>query len=418
MLRTCIFIFMACLAFSGCIKDEVKRTHTYTLMRPVYKTVAEVRSNITSSPAQAIVNAGKLSVRGNFIFLNELNKGVHLIDNSNPAAPRNVAFIAIPGCVDIAVKENILYADLYTDLVAIDISNPLASKTTRIVENVFPHRFYYGVAATGNGNIMVDWVTKDTTVTDVFALRKWADRNEIIAFADQRSNGGMFSSSVSSGGVGTNGSMARFGIVGNRLYTVGTQELTTFNVDNPAAPSYVSKTSVGWNIETIFPFKDRLFIGSATGMFIYSLANADAPHKLGEFSHVRACDPVIADDNYAWVTLRTGTACAGSVNQLEVLNVTNLFHPVLLKQYQLTNPHGLSKDGKLLFVCDGKDGLKVFDAADVYKLRQVQQLPLPEAYDVIAGNGKLLAVAKDGLYQYSYNNNGQTTFLSKIGISQ
>jgi hypothetical protein len=50
--------------------------------------------------------AGKLFIQGHYIFLNEVDKGIHVIDNSNPAQPRNVAFIDIPGNVDLAVKGN------------------------------------------------------------------------------------------------------------------------------------------------------------------------------------------------------------------------------------------------------------------------------------------------------------------------
>ena len=46
---------------------------------------------------------GKICVKGNIIFLNDLDKGVHVIDNSNPAQPRKIAFINIPGNEDIAV---------------------------------------------------------------------------------------------------------------------------------------------------------------------------------------------------------------------------------------------------------------------------------------------------------------------------
>ena len=70
--------------------------------------------------------------------------------------------------------------------------------------------------------------------------------------------------------------------------------------------SITNKVNVGsWNVETIFPFKDKLFIGSQNGMFVYNINNADNPSLVGQFSHVQSCDPVIADDDYAYVTLRT-----------------------------------------------------------------------------------------------------------------
>jgi LVIVD repeat len=40
--------------------------------------------------------------------------------------------------VDIAIRDNILYADSYTDLVVIDISNPENIKEIRRIRNIFP----------------------------------------------------------------------------------------------------------------------------------------------------------------------------------------------------------------------------------------------------------------------------------------
>ena len=116
--------FLSLSFLQGCVKDSYKRTYTYTYYKPVYKTTAEVRANIKSNTARSVERPGKLYLFGKYIFLNEIDKGIHIIDNTNPSSPQNIAFIDIPGNMDIAVKENILYADLYTDLIAIDISNP------------------------------------------------------------------------------------------------------------------------------------------------------------------------------------------------------------------------------------------------------------------------------------------------------
>ena len=99
-----------------------------------------------------------------------------------------------------------------------------------------------------------------------------------------------------------------------------------------------------------------------TGLFIYDISNGAAPVNEGQFMHARACDPVVADNDYAYVTLRSGTFCSGIDNELDVINIQYSF-PSLVKIYPMTNPHGLSKDGNLLFVCDGKDGLKIYDAS-------------------------------------------------------
>jgi hypothetical protein len=132
---------------------------------------------------------------------------------------------------------------------------------------------------------------------------------------------------------------------------------------------------------------------------------------------VQSCDPVIADDNYAYVTLRTGSSCFGNANQLEILQLNSFTNPTLVKDYPFTNPHGLSKDGNLLFICDGADGLKIYNASVVSNLQLIKTFSDIETYDVIAYNHIALVVAKDGLYQYDYSDVNNIHLVSKMGIS-
>ena len=151
-------------------------------------------------------------------------------------------------------------------------------------------------------------------------------------------------------------------------------------------------------------------------MFVYDIANPTNPVKLSAFSHARSCDPVIADNNNAFVTLRSGTTCQGFSNQLDVLDITNITSPVLKKTYPMTNPHGLAKDGNTLIICDGKDGLKFYNAADVNTITLLKTISGIETYDVIATNGWALVVAKDGLYQYDYRSLADIKLLSKLTV--
>ncbi|MGI8638249.1 MAG: hypothetical protein ACR2KZ_22885, partial [Segetibacter sp.] len=122
--KVTLVYFVSVLLLQGCLKDTA--TKTYTVYSPVYKSVAEVRASIKNDAPSPIAKPGKIVVLGKYIFLNEVDKGVHIIDNTNPAAPVNKYFISIPGNLDLAVKGNTLYADLYKDLVTIDMSNPSA----------------------------------------------------------------------------------------------------------------------------------------------------------------------------------------------------------------------------------------------------------------------------------------------------
>lgn len=210
--------------------------------------------------------------------------------------------------------------------------------------------------------------------------------------------------------------MARFAILNNHMYTVTNTTLNTVNISQPQLPVLSGTVNLGWGIETIYPFQGNLFIGSTTGMQIFSVANPAAPVRLSSFSHARRCDPVIADSIYAFVTLRGGSFCGGFTSQLDVLNVQNVLSPTLLKTYTLTSPTGLSKDGKWLFICDGKDGLKCFDAANVMDIKLHKTIIVPEPYDVICLGGIAIVSAADGLYQYDYSNVNDIKLLSKIGL--
>ena len=370
---------------------------------------------------------GKIYIRGNYIFLNEVDKGIHVINNSNPSRPENVAFIDIPGNMDMAVKGNILYADLYTDLVALDITDPMNVKVKKVIEGVFPHRYWGGGFAgpdVTSDLIVTEWEKRDTTVTASCDQTGWlwGGRADVFMSAANASNspatgGSNFVSSTSP--IGAGGSMARFTIMNERLYTVSWSDLDVFNISNATDPQHTNTINIGgWTIETIYPFKDKLFIGSRAGMFIYNVTNADAPAPAGQFEHARSCDPVIADDNYAYVTLRSGTECEGFTNQLEIVNLKNNGNPVLEKIYPMKNPHGLSKDGNLLFICDGAAGLKLYDATNALNLQLLNEVNDIETFDVIAMNNIALVVTKDGLYQYSYADLPGLRLLSKITIGK
>ncbi len=395
-------LFLAGL--SSCMKDKI--TKTYAVYTPVLKAKSAVLADIKGDQPVPIENAGKIYLYGNYIFLNELNKGVHIIDNSIPAAPVNRAFIAIPGNIDIAVKGSILYADMFTDLLAIDISNPLQIKLESVRNDIFPERRYANNLYVDSNMVVVDWTRKDTTV-EIMDNSNPIPFCRVCLFATA-------DASNKTATMGIAGSMARFSIVNNILYTVNNSMMHVFKLDAPAEPELVNTIYAGWNIETIYPFKDKLFLGSTGGMFMFDISHPYSPERLGVFTHANACDPVAANDSYAYVTLRGGNFCQSTVNQLDVIDITNVMQPKLVKTYNMTNPYGVAIDGNLVFICDGIDGLKVFDATDPSALKLIRHLKDMETYDVIAHNKKLLVVTKTALEQFEYSNINDIKSLSKL----
>jgi hypothetical protein len=360
-------------------------------------------------------------VYGSYIFLNEINKGIHIINNTNPANPVNETFIAIPGCEDLAVKGSTLYADCFMDMMVLDISNPADVKLKTFVPNLFPHRRFIMGYAIDSNQVIVDWLVRDTTVSYKREISggRWGGGS--FWFSDRME---FFSLATNSGGSNTKanngkgGSMARFAIRQSYLYAVTTNQLLSLSIAQPQQPVLKSTKELPWGIETIYPFKDKLFIGSNSGMFIFSVSNPENPELAGTFSHARVCDPVIADDDYAFVTLRSGTQCQGFTNQMDVVKIDDIYKPALVKSYPFTNPHGLDKDGNYLFVCDGSAGLKVLDATNVQQISLKKTIALPNTFDVICWNKVAIVSTGEGLYQYDIRDINNIYQLSFMGLNK
>jgi hypothetical protein len=236
-------------------------------------------------------------------------------------------------------------------------------------------------------------------------------------------DGGSFHSDNTSTGKG--GSMARFAIRGDMLYTVSTDSMKFFNIEQAENPIHTPERDiqVGFEIETVFPMDTLLFIGSRNGMYVYDITMPQFPTLISQVSHLRSCDPVVAQGNYAFVTLNTNASNCGPNpnNMLHVYDISNPASPVLTNSRSLTGPTGLGIDGTKLFVCDR--GLKVFDISNPLNIRQIDdlydidQVNIRSSYDVIPVNGLLILVAEEGLFQFDYTGD-RLRFVSKIEIKQ
>ncbi len=207
--------------------------------------------------------------------------------------------------------------------------------------------------------------------------------------------------SANAGQSGQAGSMARFAVVDDFLYTLNRSEMMIFSIDEAANPMLFNGLDVGWNIETLFPYGNSLFIGAEAGMYIYDISEPSSPMFTSEFTHIRSCDPVVVSGSTAYVTLRSGgNNCWGTANQLEILDVSSLSRPQLIKTYMMRNPHGLGIDGDLLFICDGDAGVKCYNVADPMNIQLVQHIGDITAYDVILTEETMIVIAEEGLIQF------------------
>jgi hypothetical protein len=219
-----------------------------------------------------------------------------------------------------------------------------------------------------------------------------------------------------SGGTGQGGSMTRFSIQGNRMYILDQHALNVFDITNDNL-SQVNTVDVGFGLETIFANGEFLYLGARDGMYIYSIANADAPSFVFRYSHIVSCDPVVVQGNRAYVTLRSGTSCNLGENALEIIDITDRYNPTLIRNYRMESPHGLAVDGNLLFICEGERGLKIFDITNENDIELKQNLKDFFAYDIIARQGVATVTGEDGIFQYSYTGE-KIELVSKIPVSR
>ncbi len=122
------------MLFYGSSRDDFYNPSEYF---PILMERDDLEVSVKYREAQSIINPGKIYYKDQTIYLNEKYKGIHVIDNADPSNPQNIGFINIPGCIDIAIKNNSLLADNATDLVAIDITNLEQLTVTHRIKNTF-----------------------------------------------------------------------------------------------------------------------------------------------------------------------------------------------------------------------------------------------------------------------------------------
>jgi hypothetical protein len=161
-----LMIFSA--SFISCIDEQDVIVQG---MSPVYVAWDDISTIKTENP-RPFINAGKIVSLGNYIFINEATKGIHVVDNSNPIEPKSIAFWLINGNREFIVKDKTLYADNGRHIIVSDISNILQIKPIEIIKDIYNHRLLEEFPDGYNGKfecyipekgILLDWQVKQLT---------------------------------------------------------------------------------------------------------------------------------------------------------------------------------------------------------------------------------------------------------------
>lgn len=418
-----ILLFLSIVVVSssyGCLKDQCNETRTFARFDPVYIGKLELERSIDMMPSRELEQPGIIYVYGDYLFINEFQQGIHIIDNSNQESPQPIAFIDVPGNEHFAIVNNQLQANRYNALVTIDISNPLQAVEKARINDAFEEMYFQE----GRGYLAYYRKSQQQQILDCadpnFNSVRW--RNGVGGPIFTRFENDLASTRITNqvsvpgtNQVGTGGSTARFTIAANHLYTVSEYNMNIFDLEDPCRPLAAGEMHLGWDIETIYPFKEKLFIGSRSGMLIYDISNPSSPQYETTFTHANACDPVVADNTTAYVTLRDGTTCQNFVNQLDVIDVTHTTSPSLIKSYKMDNPHGLAIHGDFLYICEGMHGFKILDRTQSHRIEEIAHLTKIDARDVIVlDESHVMITGRDGIIQLDLTEPTRPRELSRI----
>jgi hypothetical protein len=417
MKRTLLFLGLAFLlgTFSSCKKYKNKEVFANV---PVYMDYDSFRSSYEFTPGLNLMeNAGNIFVHNTYVLVNDIDKGIHIYDNANPADPTPVGFINIPGNTQIAVNGYTLYADSFMDLLVIDISNMNDPKLLSREKDVFSYSLPlinegYPIADIDKSQgVVIDWTIEKTKEVSGF-MAKFNVKDCPDCGKEE-----IDTKSAVSARVNLAGSMSQFAILDDYLYALDVSDIKSFNVASPTNTIQGSVRRTWAEPETLFPEGGFLYVGTTTGMMIYdAAANRLMPEHRSTIDHVRSCDPVVVSGDYAFVTLRSGSDCGGDINEMDVIDISNKNLPDQKKTVDLYDPYGLAIDGNLLFVCDGDAGLKVFDASNPLSISSapIYQYPDIKTKDIILTNGLAIMIAEDGIYQYDYSDPNNIFYIGNL----
>lgn len=118
--------------FSSCVPEDFITEG----LSPVYFSYDDF-SGIKSGEPMPYDNLGKIVSLGDYIYINEINKGIHVIDNSDPLHPKPLFFWHIAGNKEFTLKDEVLYADNGRHLLIIDISNPSTISLINVIREQY-----------------------------------------------------------------------------------------------------------------------------------------------------------------------------------------------------------------------------------------------------------------------------------------
>ena len=388
-----------CIRDSSCSDQLCQQEVTYTKATAVYANLDDFRvDNLNESPKQ-LESANKIYLSNNLILISERMKGIHVFDNSDPKNPVAINFLNIPGNNEMFVEGNFIYADSYYDMLKVDISSPLQAEVVSRLEQAFTSNIINDA-----GEILVGFNEEIVTEELSCDANIQTDSRVYLDWKRDRIDDSAIPTAFVSNSNGTLGTANRIAKVEDLIFIIDNTNIYTFQ-DNVKITEAAPSKALGSALETIYPAHDYLYIGSNNGMSIYKINSDNRSSFIGSFRHATGCDPVLpVDQNVAYVTLRSGDDCPGVENNISIVNISNPHDPTLIQVLTMDSPYGMTMHNDKLYVGEGVNGFKIFDASKRDEIKLIETNRSIETYDIIVhpiDNNILLFANPNGISQYA-----------------
>ena len=145
-MKKTIILCMISIVLTSCIYGGVDDDGGDPVDNSSYDAITMPRDVFEASLAieavRPVETSGKIYVQNNFLFVNDVDKGFHVYENSNPENPQNIGFINVLGSTDLAIRNNTIYVHHARDLVAMQYNaGTNALVVSKRIPDVFPESF-------------------------------------------------------------------------------------------------------------------------------------------------------------------------------------------------------------------------------------------------------------------------------------
>ena len=413
-------LLFSILLFTGC-QDKCQESQTSYELQSTFVSAAEYdKFTPTLSEPREISNAGLIIFEAPYLYVNEYNKGIHIIDNSNPSNPSPAGFLPIQNNKHFQVSDGIIFANRYHDIVAIDLRNHGQVKELQRIKNAYPDESYIsddGIFSSFDVEEKYQFVDCDQTTygsaispTDALEAASNLARTYTLEKADLTTQ--PTTSTLNS----DTKTKVKFIVSQQHLYLLGSNQLSILDISDPNNISTNSVLDVETGAQSLFTLHNFLIVAGVDNSSMYNISNASSPSLVSKTSPIGSCTPIVANQQNAYVAIRKDNECGFSKNRMNILNIQDMANPIQTHSSSMPkNPQSLALAGSHLYVCEGKRGILILDVKDETKAACLKHYSCPSANNILAITENVLVVSgTDGIFQLDISDRSNPQIISQL----